>query len=143
MAVYGMAVVLAPAIGPTLGGFITDNFSWRWVFFINVPVGIASLILSNRFVTDPPHLKQARERVGRASTGSGSGSSRRASAALEVVLDKGQEDDWFHSSFIIGFSTSSAVACLVSFVVWELESRAPHRRPADVQAPRASRSRTC
>src|SRR5271170_5446529 len=57
MAVYGMAVVLAPAIGPTLGGFITDNFSWRWVFFINIPVGLASLLLSNRIVTDPPHLK--------------------------------------------------------------------------------------
>src|SRR5215469_1954888 len=61
-AVYGMAVVLAPAIGPTLGGYITDNFSWRWVFFINIPVGIASLFLSSRFVTDPPHLRQARER---------------------------------------------------------------------------------
>src|SRR5579863_3384804 len=64
MAVYGMAVVLAPAIGPTLGGFITDNFSWRWVFFINIPVGCASLLLSSRVVTDPPHLKWARERTG-------------------------------------------------------------------------------
>src|SRR5271168_2320243 len=62
MAVYGMAVVLAPAIGPTLGGFITDNFHWRWVFFINVPVGLLSLFLSNRMVTDPPHLHTAKDR---------------------------------------------------------------------------------
>src|SRR5438094_7485465 len=63
-AVYAMAVVLAPAIGPTLGGFITDHYSWRWVFFINVPVGIASLLLSARIVTDPPHLVEARKKVG-------------------------------------------------------------------------------
>ncbi len=62
-AVYGMAVVLAPAIGPTLGGYITDNFSWRWVFFINVPVGILSLILANRMVTDPPHLAKLKEQT--------------------------------------------------------------------------------
>src|SRR5271165_707962 len=96
MAVYGMAVVLAPAIGPTLGGFITDNFNWRWVFFINIPVGIASLLLSSRFVTDPPHLKWARERtggidwLGLALIATGLG-------CAEVVLDKGQELDWFHS----------------------------------------------
>jgi DHA2 family multidrug resistance protein len=123
MAVYGMAVVLAPAIGPTLGGFITDNFSWRWVFFINVPVGIASLFLSNRFVTDPPHLRWAREKTagvdwfGLALIASGL-------AALEVVLDKGQEEDWFHSSFIVGF-TLVAVVCLTSFVFWEWNHESP------------------
>jgi DHA2 family multidrug resistance protein len=123
MAVYGMAVVLAPAIGPTLGGFITDNFNWRWVFFINVPVGIASLILSNRVVTDPPHLRVAKERtaaidwIGLALIATGLG-------CLEVVLDKGQEDDWFHSSFITGFSLVSAAA-LVSFVFWELKHDNP------------------
>ncbi len=123
MAVYGMAVVLAPAIGPTLGGFITDNFTWRWVFFINVPVGIASLFLSNRIVTDPPHLKWARERsggvdwIGLVLIASGL-------AALEVVLDKGQEEDWFHSSFVTGFSLV-AVVCLVAFVVWEWNHDAP------------------
>jgi DHA2 family multidrug resistance protein len=63
-AAYGMAVVLAPAIGPTLGGFITDHYSWRWVFFINIPVGIVSLILTHRVVSDPPYLRQARERSG-------------------------------------------------------------------------------
>src|SRR5882672_12483597 len=63
-AVYGMAVVLAPAIGPTLGGFITDHYSWRWVFFINVPVGIASVLLTSRILVDPPHLVEAKKRVG-------------------------------------------------------------------------------
>jgi DHA2 family multidrug resistance protein len=123
MAVYGMAVVLAPAIGPTLGGYITDNFSWRWVFFINVPVGMLSLFLSNRIVTDPPHLTWAREEskgvdwmgLGLIATGLG---------CLEVVLDKGQEDDWFHSSFILGFSIVGVV-CLVSFVAWELTHEHP------------------
>ncbi|HZU85474.1 MAG TPA: DHA2 family efflux MFS transporter permease subunit, partial [Polyangiaceae bacterium] len=123
MAVYGMAVVLAPAIGPTLGGFITDNFSWRWVFFINVPVGIASLTLSSRVVTDPPHLRAARERhagidwLGLVLITTGLGS-------LEVVLDKGQESDWFHSSFITGF-TAVAVVSLVSFVLWEWNADNP------------------
>src|ERR1700710_2068616 len=63
-AVYGMAVVLAPAIGPTLGGFITDHFSWRWIFFINVPVGLVSLVLTQRLVSDPPHIRPAKEKQG-------------------------------------------------------------------------------
>jgi DHA2 family multidrug resistance protein len=123
MAVYGMAVVLAPAIGPTLGGFITDNFDWRWVFFINVPVGLLSLFLSNRMVTDPPHLKAARERSG-AVDWVGLGLIATGLGALEVVLDKGQEEDWFQSSFIVGFTAVAAV-CLVSFVVWELQHDSP------------------
>jgi DHA2 family multidrug resistance protein len=123
MAVYGMAVVLAPAIGPTLGGYITDNFNWRWVFFINVPVGILSLILSSRFVSDPPHLRAARDRAGVVdwvglwliATGLG---------CLEIVLDKGQEEDWLHSSFVIGFAIVGLVS-LVSFVFWELQHDNP------------------
>ncbi len=122
-AVYGMAVVLAPAIGPTLGGFITDHFSWRWVFFINVPVGVISMILSSRMVEDPPYLAQLREKagpidfVGLALVAIGLGS-------LEVVLDRGQELGWFGSSFILGFSLTAAVA-LVTFVVWELNNDHP------------------
>jgi DHA2 family multidrug resistance protein len=123
MAVYGMAVVLAPAIGPTLGGFITDNFSWRWVFFINMPVGIASLLLSSRIVSDPPHLREMRARAGKidwlglALIAAGLG-------CLEVVLDKGQEEDWFHSSFITEFSIVSGVS-LLAFVIWELRHENP------------------
>ncbi len=123
MAIYGMAIVLAPAIGPTLGGFITDNFSWRWVFFINIPVGAASLLLASRVVTDPPHLQQGKARAG-AIDWLGLGLIGTGLGCLEVVLDKGQEDDWFHSSFITGFTLVAAVS-LVSFVLWELEHDNP------------------
>jgi DHA2 family multidrug resistance protein len=116
-AVYGMAVVLAPAIGPTLGGTITDNFSWRWIFFINIPVGILSLILSSRVVQDPPHLIEAKQRVGGIDS-IGLALIAVGLGALEVVLDKGQEDDWFASPFVTTFSVIAAVA-LISFVVWE------------------------
>jgi DHA2 family multidrug resistance protein len=116
-AVYGMAVVLAPAIGPTLGGFITDHYNWRWVFFINVPVGIGSLFLSNHFVTDPPHLKQMKERAGGIDY-IGLSLIALGLGTLEVVLDKGQEDDWFHTPFIVWFSIIAAVS-LVTFVIWE------------------------
>ena len=122
-AVYGMAVVLAPAIGPTLGGFITDHYSWRWVFFINVPVGIVSLILSNRMVSDPPHLKLLRERVGSIDY-IGLGLIAVGLGALEMVLDKGQEDDWFHSPFIV-VATLLAAITLTSFVVWEWNQKNP------------------
>ncbi|MEO8878422.1 MAG: DHA2 family efflux MFS transporter permease subunit [Polyangiaceae bacterium] len=122
-AIYGMAVVLAPAVGPTLGGYITDHSSWRWIFFLNIPVGIVSLFLTSQMVTDPPWLEKARKEknpidiVGLILVAVGLGS-------LEVVLDKGQEDDWFSSSFIV-FFTISAVVGLVSFVVWELKTKNP------------------
>ena len=116
-AVYGMAVVLAPAIGPTLGGFITDHYSWRWVFFINVPVGLVSMYLSSRILVDPPHLVEAKKRVGPID-GVGLGLIAVGLGALEYVLDKGQEDDWFHSSLIVVFAVIAGVA-LVSFVIWE------------------------
>ena len=122
-AVYGMAVVLAPAIGPTLGGYITDHYNWRWVFFINVPVGILSLFLSNHFVTDPPHLKQMKEKAGKIDY-IGLSLIAVGLATLEVVLDKGQEEDWFHSSFIVTFLLIAAVA-LTSFVFWELNHKNP------------------
>jgi len=122
-AVYGMAVVLAPAIGPTLGGFITDHYSWRWIFFINVPVGIASMVLSSRILVDPPHLVEAKKRVGPIDT-VGLGLIAVGLGALEYVLDKGQEDDWFNSHTIVIFATIAAVA-LVSFVLWEWRQEHP------------------
>jgi DHA2 family multidrug resistance protein len=124
-AVYGMAVVAAPAIGPTLGGWITDNFNWHWIFFINLPIGILSLILSNRVVEDPPYLKEEklksiRQRVdfmglGLVAVGVG---------CLEFVLDKGQEKDWFGSSMITGFAILTAVS-LIAFVFWEWQHPDP------------------
>lgn len=97
---YGMAVVLAPAIGPTIGGWITDNYTWRWIFFLNIPVGIISLILTSRIVEDPPYLKRMRERVGSVD-GIGLGLLVLTIGALQIMLDKGQEDDWFGSHFIL------------------------------------------
>ena len=125
MAVYGMAVVMAPAIGPTLGGYITDNFSWRWIFLINVPVGILSLLLSNRMVEDPPHLVAAKAASkGRKLDFTGLILLVIGLGSLEVVLDKGQEDDWFHSQFIIAFSISAVVG-IISFLWWTLKSKDP------------------
>ncbi len=122
-AMYGMAVVLAPAVGPTLGGFITDHYSWRWVFFINVPVGCASLLLTSRIVTDPPHLAKLKAKAGRIDF-PGLGLIALGLGSFEVVLDKGQEDNWFASSFIVFFSIVAAVM-LVSFVVWEWYAEHP------------------
>ena len=122
-AVYGMAVVLAPAIGPTLGGFITDHFSWRWIFFINIPVGLVSLLLTQRLVSDPPHIQAAKERTGRIDY-VGLGLIAVGLAFLEIVLDKGQEDDWFASSFITASAVIAGVA-LVSFVMWERKQKNP------------------
>ncbi len=123
MAVYGMAVLIAPAIGPTLGGYITEHVSWRWVFFINVPMGLLSLILTHRVVSDPPHLAEMRSRVGRVDW-TGLVLIAVGLGCLEFVLDKGQEDDWFHSRAIVAFSLAAAV-CIVSFVVWEWREEHP------------------
>jgi DHA2 family multidrug resistance protein len=122
-AVYGMAVVLAPAIGPTLGGFITDHFSWRWIFFINVPVGLVSLFLTNRLVSDPPHVRLAKERTGGIDY-IGLGLIAVGLGCLEIVLDKGQEDDWFASPFVLAMSVVAGVT-LVSFVLWERKHKNP------------------
>src|SRR6516165_793446 len=124
-AIYGMAVVLAPAIGPTLGGYITDNFSWHWIFFVNVPVGIISLMLTYRMIEDPPYLNAASKAAARKRSVDyiGLGLIVLGLGCLQVVLDKGQEDDWFQSNLIAGLSIISITA-LVIFVVWEW--RQPH-----------------
>ena len=100
-AMYGMAVVLAPAIGPTLGGYLTDNYSWHWIFFINVPVGMLSLFLTSRMVEDPPWIDDASERAKHSPVDyMGLGLIAVGLGALQVVLDKGQREDWFASHFI-------------------------------------------
>jgi DHA2 family multidrug resistance protein len=122
-AVYGMAVVLAPAIGPTLGGFITDHFNWRWIFFINVPVGLISLTLTQRIVSDPPHVTAMKDKTGGIDY-VGLGLIAVGLGFLEIVLDKGQEDEWFSSPFILTSSIIAGVA-LVSFVLWERKQEHP------------------
>ena len=99
-AMYGVAVVTAPVLGPTVGGWIVDNYSWRWIFFLNIPVGIISLILSNRLVEDPPYLAEIRKRKEGIDYW-GLGLLIISIGALQVMLDKGQEDDWFGSRFIV------------------------------------------
>src|ERR1700752_221428 len=122
-AVYGMAVVTAPAIGPTLGGWITDNFTWRWIFFINIPVGILSILLTSRLIQDPPYFKRRKlsethiDYVGLGFVALGLG-------ALQIVLDKGQRDDLFESNFIVTLSLISAAA-LIFVIFWEWRQRDP------------------
>jgi DHA2 family multidrug resistance protein len=118
-AVYGMAVVVAPAIGPTLGGWITDNFSWRWIFYINIPVGILSLFLTSRLVEDPPYLVEERKKSrGFKVDFVGLGLIALAIACLQIVLDKGEEADWFATSWIT-ICLSIAVVSLVTWIWWE------------------------
>jgi MFS transporter, DHA2 family, multidrug resistance protein len=122
-ALYGITAIMAPTIGPTLGGWITFNYSWRWIFFINLPVGIATWFLVRRFVEDPPYLSRLKaagvklDYVGIALLTLGVG-------ALQVLLDKGQEDDWFGSRFITTLVVVSTV-CLISLVIWEWFQKAP------------------
>ena len=122
-AMYGMAVVVAPAIGPTLGGWITDNYSWHWIFFINVPIGILSLLLTHRVVHDPIYLKELRKSsirvdyIGISLIVIGVG-------FLQFVLDKGQENDWF-SSHIILVSFIISIVALVALVIRELTHKDP------------------
>src|SRR5580658_754909 len=122
-ALYGITAIMAPTIGPTLGGWITFNYSWRWIFFINLPVGIATWFLVRRFVEDPPYLAKLKaagvklDYIGIALLALGIG-------ALQVLLDKGQEDDWFGSNFITTLIVVATV-CLISLVIWELYQKAP------------------
>jgi DHA2 family multidrug resistance protein len=114
-AVYGMAVVMAPVLGPTFGGWIVDNYSWRWIFFINIPVGILSLYLTNRVVEDPPYLAEIRSRREGVDY-LGLGLLVITIGALQTMLDKGQEDDWFSSRFITTLFVIAAIGLAV--FVW-------------------------
>ena len=122
-ALYGVTVIVAPTIGPTLGGWITDNYTWRWIFFINLPVGILALFLVYYLVEDPPWAKRVFgalsriDYVGMSLLVLGVG-------ALQIMLDKGQEDDWFGSHFIITLAVLAVVG-LVSLFVWEWYSKNP------------------
>ena len=116
-ALFGVTTVLAPVVGPTLGGWITDNYSWRWIFYINIPVGVLAALLVLRVVEDPPWARPAtggRLRIDYM----GVGLLVLGVGALQILLDKGQEDDWFGSPFIVGLALVAGVG-LVSLVVWE------------------------
>jgi len=130
-AMYGLAVVCAPAIGPTLGGYITDNFDWRWIFFLNVPICILSLFLTSRIVEDPPWVeKQVKEsqKGGIKLDFLGFGLLGLTFGSLEFVLDKGQEDDWFSSHLIMFFVAVMVIAFIV-MIWWELKQLRDGHRP--------------
>jgi len=122
-AVFGMTVVIAPALGPILGGWITDNYTWRWIYFINLPLGLVVMGLVYKFVDDPPFLRRFKpgemhfDTVGFALLALGV-------VALQVLLDKGQEDDWLASHFITSLAVI-AVVCLSAMVVWEWRQKQP------------------
>ncbi len=123
-AVYGLAVVVAPTIGPWLGGWITDNFSWRWIFYINVPVGIISLILTNFLVSDPPYMKRASVKSGFRIDYIGIGLISLGLGSMQIVLDKGQREDWLSSGFIRVFFALMVIG-IVAGIIWELKQKEP------------------
>src|SRR5260370_624067 len=122
-AVYGIAVVTAPAIGPTLGGWITDNFTWRWIFFINIPVGIISLLLTTRLIQDPPYFRR-RKLTETKIAYVGLAFLPLALRPLPILLDKGQRDHWFESHFIVVLSII-ATASLIFVIFCEWTPTAP------------------
>jgi len=120
MGFWGQGIVVAPIIGPVLGGWLTDTYSWRWVFYINIPFGIASIIMTTLFIFDPPYIKRTSSRIdywgmGMLAVGIG---------ALQVMLDKGQEQDWFSSRWIVGLLVA-AVVFLIGFIIRELMADHP------------------
>src|SRR4051794_22904965 len=121
MALYGMGVVVAPIIGPTLGGWITDNYSWRWIFYINLPIGALAAFMANAFVEDPPYLKN--QKPGRIDY-IGFGLMALGLSALELTLDLGQQRDWFESPLIV-FTAVMSAASIIAFIVWELYTPEP------------------
>jgi DHA2 family multidrug resistance protein len=121
MAFWALGIVVAPILGPVMGGWLTDNYSWRWVFYINLPVGITSLVMTRLFIFDPSYIKQ---RVGRGIDYWGIGLLAVGIGALQFVLDKGQEDDWFSSTHIVFLSLVAGV-CLVALIAHELTTKDP------------------
>ncbi len=122
-AVYAMAVVVAPALGPTIGGWITDNYSWRWIFFINIPVGVLSILLTTLLIKDPPWLK-GRKSAGIKVDYVGFGLLALGLGALQVILDKGEREDWFETRYILVLAIVTVVS-LVAVYFWELRHKHP------------------
>jgi MFS transporter, DHA2 family, multidrug resistance protein len=122
-ALYGLVAVLAPSIGPTMGGWITDNFSWRWIFFINIPVGILAFILVTRLVDDPPWIKPDRSLLRRMDY-LGLSFLTIAMGGLQIMLDKGEENDWFSSPFICTFGFLFVFG-MAGLFYWEWNHKTP------------------
>src|SRR5580658_5456370 len=121
MAVFAFGVVVAPVLGPTLGGYLTDQYSWRWAFYINIPIGILAIFMLTRFVTDPPYIKDAKpgkmDAIGFGLLGI-------SLACLQIILDKGQEDDWF-SAIWLRWMAAIMIATLIGFLIREFRIAAP------------------
>src|SRR5580704_17280617 len=120
---YGLVAVLAPSIGPTLGGWITDNYSWHWIFYINIPVGILAFFLTNRLVEDPPYQKSDRNNLYRIDY-IGVSLLIISMGALQITLDKGEEKNWFGSHFIVGFALTFIIA-FIALIAWEFHAERP------------------
>jgi DHA2 family multidrug resistance protein len=121
MAVFALGVVVAPVLGPTLGGWLTDTYTWRWAFYINIPVGIFAIIMIMRYVEDPPYIKNAKP--GKLD-GIGLGLLAIWLACLQIILDKGQEDDWFGATWI-RWATIILVTCFILFLIREFRHKKP------------------
>lgn len=120
MAVFGIGVVFAPIIGPTLGGWLTDNYSWRWIFYLNVPIGVFAIVMSHIYVVDPPYLRRGAVKMDYI----GLGLLALGIGTLQVVLDNGQRHDWFQTSWVAQFAVVSAIS-LIALLVWEWHAQHP------------------
>lgn len=120
MAVFALGVIVAPILGPVIGGWLTDNYSWRWVFFINLPIGLFSLVMAKAFIEDPPYIKKKSAMIDYV----GFGLMAIGLGALQIMLDKGQEVDWFQSSWLCKIAAISAIS-LIAFIFWELRIEHP------------------
>jgi DHA2 family multidrug resistance protein len=121
MGFWGLGIVVAPILGPVLGGWLTDSYSWRWVFYINIPVGIVSIVMTQLFIFDPPYLKRS---PGEGIDYWGIGMLAVAVGSLQILLDKGQQEDWFASDWIVALALISGVTFII-FIIRELQTRDP------------------
>ena len=122
-ALFGITIMVAPALGPIIGGWITDNYSWRWIFLINLPVGLLALALIYKLVDDPPFLRRIKPGEMRFDT-FGLTLLVLGVGALQILLDKGQEDDWLGSHFIVTLIVTAVVG-LISLAFWEWHHKEP------------------